>query len=125
MVSIAVACVLLGLQVESASASSGSASNAAEPGNAKPIEVVRGHVASYPRVIQGRISSGNGKPVADALIEWGPVYPDDAPREKTNTADDGSYRLEVSHTGQPGEIVAKILQRPPGAALDSTTNVRL
>ncbi len=71
MVSIAVACVLLGLQVESASASSGSASNAAEPGNAKPIEVVRGHVASYPRVIQGRISSGNGKPVADALIEWG------------------------------------------------------
>ena len=101
MVSIAVTCVLLaGLQVESASAPSGSTSSAVEPGNAKPIEVVRGHVASYPRVIQGRISSGNGKPVAGALIEWGPVYPDDAPREKTNTADNGSYRLEVSHAGR-------------------------
>lgn len=64
------------------------------------IEIKRGHIASWPRVITGRITDADGKPVAGALIEWGLEYPRDAPRESTVTADDGTYRLEVQKAGR-------------------------
>ena len=66
----------------------------------KLIEVKRGHVASYPRVITGKIMSSEGKPVSGALIEWGPDYPHDAPRETTLSSQDGTYRLEVQKAGR-------------------------
>ena len=64
-----------------------------------PIEVRPGHVASYPRVIMGRISDVEGQPVAGALVEWGPDRALDAARESTVSADDGTYRLELNHAG--------------------------
>ena len=66
---------------------------------AKPIEVQRGHVPSYPRVITGKITDANGKPVSGALIEWSPDYPHDAPRESSRSGDDGTYRLEAKKAG--------------------------
>lgn len=66
---------------------------------AKPVEVKRGHVASYPRVITGKITDANSKPISGALIEWGPDYPHDAPREVTHSGEDGSYRLEAKKAG--------------------------
>ena len=66
---------------------------------AKPIEVQRGHVPSYPRVITGKITDANGKPVTGTLIEWGPDYPHDAPRESSRSGDDGTYRLEAKKAG--------------------------
>ncbi len=65
----------------------------------KRVEVQRGHVASYPRVITGKITDAEGTPVAGALIEWGPDYPHDAPRESTRSGQDGTYRLEVQKAG--------------------------
>lgn len=66
---------------------------------AKPVEIKRGHVASYPRVITGIITDANGKPVSGALIEWGPDYPHDAPREVTRSDKDGIYQLEAKKAG--------------------------
>ncbi len=66
---------------------------------AKSVEIKRGHVASYPRVFTGKITDASGNPVSRALIEWGPDYPHDAPREVTHSADDGSYHLEVKRAG--------------------------
>ena len=63
------------------------------------IEVKRGHVASYPRVITGKITVGERTPVGGALIEWGPDYPHEAPRETTLSGADGTYRLEVQKAG--------------------------
>jgi hypothetical protein len=68
---------------------------AAEPS----VVVKRGHVATYPRAITGRIVDNAGKPIAGALIEWGPRYPDDAPQESTRSGQDGTYRLEVQKAG--------------------------
>ena len=68
----------------------------AEP---QPIEIKRGHVASYPRVITGKITDASDKPVTGALIEWGPDYPHDAPREVTHSGEDGTYRLEAKKAG--------------------------
>lgn len=75
-----------------------STSLAADP-EAKPVEIRRGHVPSYPRVFTGQITDSDGKPVPDALIEWGPDYPEGAPRETTQSRRDGTYRLEVKHAG--------------------------
>lgn len=66
---------------------------------AQPIEIKRGHVASFPRVITGKITDASDKPVSGALIEWGPDYPHDAPRESTRSGDDGTYRLEAKKAG--------------------------
>ena len=65
----------------------------------KLVEVKRGHVASYPRVMTGKITDADGKPVSGALIEWGPDYPHEAPRETTRSSDDGTYRLEAHKAG--------------------------
>lgn len=65
----------------------------------KLIEVKRGHVASYPRVITGKIADAEGKPVSGALIEWGPDYPHDAPLETTRSGADGTYRLVAQKAG--------------------------
>ncbi|GDY08066.1 hypothetical protein LBMAG52_15520 [Planctomycetia bacterium] len=65
----------------------------------QPIEIKRGHVASYPRVIIGKITDASDKPVSGALIEWGPDYPHDASREVTHSGEDGTYRLEAKKAG--------------------------
>ena len=65
----------------------------------KLIEVKRGHVASYPRVITGKMTTADGKPLAGALIEWGPDDPHQAPRETTRSGADGCYRLETHKAG--------------------------
>lgn len=64
-----------------------------------PIEVKRGHVATFPRIIAGRITDENGQPVSGAMIEWGPDYPHDVAFEQTASADDGTYRLEIQKAG--------------------------
>lgn len=69
------------------------------PAEVQSIEIKRGHIASWPRVFAGRITDANGQPVSAALIEWGPEYPQEAPRESTVSADDGTYRLEVQKAG--------------------------
>ena len=66
---------------------------------AKFIEIKPGHVASYPRVIIGTITDASDKPVSGALIEWGPDYPHEAPREATHSGEDGTYRLEARKAG--------------------------
>lgn len=63
------------------------------------VEVKRGHVPSFPRVITGKITDADDKPVSGALVEWGPDYPPDTPRETTHSDQDGSYRLEVQNAG--------------------------
>ena len=63
------------------------------------IDVKRGHVPTFPRVITGRITSAAGKPIAGGVIEWGPVYPPDATCEQVVSAEDGTYRLEIQKAG--------------------------
>ena len=57
----------------------------------EPLEGKRGHIPSFPRVIRGTITDGDGNPVPEALIEWWPDFPDKASRESTRSEDDGSY----------------------------------
>lgn len=73
--------------------------NESKATESKAVEVKRGHVPSYPRVITGKIADAAGKPVSGAVIEWGPDYPHDAPRETARSGADGSYRLEAMHAG--------------------------
>ncbi|MDA1230524.1 MAG: carboxypeptidase-like regulatory domain-containing protein [Planctomycetota bacterium] len=76
--------------------------SAAESDEAKPneVRVAHGHVASYPRVIRGQITDADGNPVAGALVEWAPIYPEKAARESTTTTADGSYQLKVLKAGR-------------------------
>lgn len=63
------------------------------------VEIKRGHVPVYPRVITGQVTDVAGSSVVGALLEWGPTYPQDAPRETTRTGKDGIYRLETHKVG--------------------------
>lgn len=63
-------------------------------------QTANGSRAGYPRMIQGKITDAEGKPVAEALIEWAPDYPPDAPRESVRSLADGTYRLEVQKAGR-------------------------
>ncbi len=69
------------------------------PGGRPLSQIKRGHVAAFPRCFTGKITDAAGKPISNARIEWGPEYPQDAPRESTVTTSDGSFRFEVMKAG--------------------------
>lgn len=69
------------------------------PGGQPLSQIKRGHVASFPRCLTGKITDTAGKPISNARIEWGPEYPHDAPRESSVTTSDGSFRIELMKAG--------------------------
>lgn len=71
-----------------------------EPGQSATVEIYRGHVPSYPRVIAGKITDSDGRPISGALIEWGPDYPHDAARETVRSDENGMFRLEARMAGK-------------------------
>jgi protocatechuate 3,4-dioxygenase beta subunit len=52
------------------------------------------------RVFVGRVTDAEGRPVPDALIEWGHFLAADADRESTRADDKGEFRLETRRVGR-------------------------